>query len=170
METNTNPLRIPSDPYEGYAPYVECPFEPIYPDILYHPIFADGSFDYRLGFEVGDNRYFSVLPERMDVDALYSDHWYHFMAWARGRHSGLATLPAAGVTVGLYITEVAKANDGAEARIAAEAIHTVHSWALMPSPLNDGVLQVVTKVIERKYPPVNHCGPVKPDLNNPAVC
>ena len=170
METNTNPLRIACDPYEGYTPYVECPFVPIYPDIPQRPIFADDSFDYRLGFEVGDNRHFSVLPERMDVDALSSDHWYHFLTWARGRPLALATLPAAGVTVGVYITEVAKANDGAEARIAAEAIHTVHRWASMPSPFNDGLLQTVTKVIDRKYPPVNHCGPVEPNLNNSAIC
>ena len=62
MEHNPNPLRIPFDTYQGYTPYLECPCEPIYPDIPFHPIFADGSFHYRLGFEVGDNRYFFVLP------------------------------------------------------------------------------------------------------------
>ena len=170
MEHTPNPLRIPFDTYQGYKPYLECPFEPIYPDIPFHPIFADGSFDYRLGFVVGDNRYFFVLPERMDVDVLYSDHWQRFVAWARGRHPDLTTLPAAGVTVAVYITEIAKANDSAEARIAAEAIHTIHRWASMPSPFNGEVLQAVIKSIDRKYAPVNPYSPVKINLSNPAVC
>ena len=170
MTHNPNPLRIRCDTYQGYKPYLECPLEAIYAeDILPHPIFADYSCDYRIGFEIPDNRYFCVLPEPMDVDALYSDHWQRFVAWARGRHPDLGTLPAAAVTVAVYITEVARASDGAEARIAAETIHTIHRWASMSSPFNDRLLQKVTGLLARRYPPVNSYASVEINLSNPAV-
>ena len=171
MEHARNPLHIPLDTYHGYKPHLECPYEPVYPDIPYDPIlFADPLFRYRLGFEFDDNRYFIVIPERLDVDVLYSDHWQRFLAWARARHPNMATLPAPGVTIAVYLTEVAQASDSAEARIAAEAIHSIHRWASMPSPFNEEILQSVIRSIDRDYPPVNPHAPVKIDLSNPTVC
>ena len=122
---NTQALRIPFDPYDGYTPYPECQFDPIY---------AGPSVSHHIGFHIPDNRYVLEIPERLDTDALYSDHWQRFLDWAGDR--GLTALPASPVVVAVYLTTLAETTNVLDALTAAEAIYSVHRWAAIPSPFD----------------------------------
>ena len=141
-DMNTQALRIPFDPYDGYTPYPECQFDPIY---------AGPSVSHHIGFHIPDNRYVLEIPERLDTDALYSDHWQRFLDWAGDQ--GLSALPALPVVVAAYLTTLAEITNSLDARTAAEAIYSVHRWAAIPSPFDDPILQLITKHILRGYPP-----------------
>ena len=158
-DMNTQALRIPFDPYDGYTPYPECPFNPIY---------AGPSVSHHIGFHIPDNRYVIEIPERLDTDALYSDHWQRFLDWAGDQ--GLTALPALPVVVAAYLSTLAEPTNILDARTAAEAIHSVHRWAAIPSPFHSPTLQLITKYILRGYPPRSPYAPPTIDLNRDTIC
>ena len=158
-DMNTQALRIPFDPYDGYTPYPECQFDPIY---------AGPSVSHHIGFHIPDNRYVLEIPERLDTDALYSDHWQRFLDWAGDR--GLSALPASPVVVAVYLTTLAETTNVLDALTAAEAIYSVHRWAAIPSPFDAPILQLTTKRILWGYPPRSPYAPPTIDLNRDTIC